>query len=173
MCPGNNSVLDQAEWNFHSTCAVVVARVILNVQLDPADYPRKNLKINITTVLEPLLSIITACLPLCCPALKKVTGHKQIPKSKSRNVVSSSVARILLTRAKSSAFPVIDHSSVLIKPEELESRNHITDPGGKPNDSVESCGRVARIREPHQSSIWAGQDWEVQLNETRSLEGKR
>ena len=147
-------------------CIVTLIRLILSVQIKLDSYSRDLLKISIVTILEPLLGIIVACLPIFPPAIKKITA-----RSEESYVLSSAVARLRLKRSKSSASKNCDDSFPLTELEEKRTRNHITGPSGKPDDVSGSHGRFDGVEIPPQSSIRIEQDWEVRSDQARDLEG--
>ena len=140
-------------------------RLILSVQVKLDNYSHDLLKISIVTILEPLLGIIAACLPLFPPAIKKI-----IARSEESYVLSSVVARLRLKRPKSSSSKNFDDSFPLTDLEEKRTQNHITGPSSKSDDVFGSYGQFRGVGIPPQSSIRVEQDWEVRSDQARDLE---
>lgn len=141
-------------------------RLILSAQIELTNYTYDILKISIVTILEPLLGVIIACLPLFPPAIKKLTAG-----SEKSYIPSSAVARIRLKRLKSSASKSFEDSFPLTDLDEKRTQNHITDPSGKSDHVSGSCEQFDAVGNPPQSSIRVEQDWEVRLDYARDLEG--
>ena len=95
----------------HSVCVVTVIR--LYAQMKIKDYVNNMAIVSILSILEPLLGIIIACLPLFRPTIKKVASRVKGIKSETPNVFSSTVARLRLKRAKGSVFQRFDDSLLL------------------------------------------------------------
>ena len=86
------------------------------------------------------------------PTLKKMLGNKDGPDS--RNVISSSVARLRFKRSRPSLFRKFDDLYPLT---DLEgTQNEITGPDGKSSSSLED----STIKMHHQSAIKVKQDWD-------------
>ena len=100
------------------------------------------------TLLEPLLGIIVACLPLFPPAIKKIVAHMSKTDPETRNVLSSSMARLRMKRSKRSAFHSLGDSFPLTDLEAEGTQNHITGPSGKPDGTFEGYGDLAGFRIP-------------------------
>ena len=124
------------------------------------------------TLLEPQLGIIVACLPLFPPAIKKVVAHIRKTDPETRNVLSSSMARLRMKKSKSSAFESLGDSSPLTDLEAKRTQNHITGSNGKPDSMVEGHDNSAAIRIPPQSSIMVESDFEVRSDDAKHFEGK-
>ena len=124
----------------------------------------------VVTLLEPLLGIIVACLPIFPPAVTKVVAHMRKTHPETRNVLSSSMARLRMKRSESSAFQSLDESSPLTDLEAKRTQNHITGPSGKPDGMLEGYGNLAEI--PPQSTIMVERDLEVRSDDAKHFEGK-
>ena len=125
--------------------------------------------ISILSILEPLLGIITACLPLFRPTIKKVASRVKGTKSETSNVISSTVARLRLKRAKGSVFQRFDESLLLTGLEDNKPQIHSTDLIGH-DCSLEGDGPASGTRVSLQSSTMVKQDLEVRSNGATSLE---
>ena len=137
------------------------------------DYTDSLAKIGVVGSLEPLIGIIVACLPLFPPAIKKIISHFKKTHPETRNVLSSSMARLRQKRSKSSAFQSLDDSFPLADLEAKGTQNHITGPSGKPDRSFESYGKLARMgMPPPQASIMVEQDLEVRSDDAKYLGGR-
>ena len=136
----------------HSVCVVTIIRLILSTQLRLNDYTYSIAKISIPTILEPLLGIIIACLPIFPPAIKKLTGRMERTHPQIRDVLSSSMARMRLKRSKSSTLQSSDDSSPLTDLEAKGTQNHITGPS---NYMFEGYGQYAGVdcREIHSDEV--------------------
>lgn len=160
-----------ADIHVHSVCIITTIRLILSAQLKLDDYTYDISRIAIVTILEPLLGITIACLPLFPPAIKKLTARKS--ESETRNVFPSSItARLRLKKSQSSALQGFDDSFPLTDLEAKGTINHITGPSGESDYLSEGYGHFAGIRIPPQSSIMVEQDWEVRSDGARHLEEK-
>ncbi|KAK3176216.1 hypothetical protein OEA41_007539 [Lepraria neglecta] len=133
-------------------CGVSIFRVVLATQMNKADFTYNEAKLGIITNLEAYLGIIIACLSMFPPTLKKMLGNKAGPDS--RNVISSSVARLRFKSSRPRLFRKFDDLYPLT---DLEgTQNEITGPDGKLNSSVED----STIKMHHQSAIKVKQDWD-------------
>lgn len=96
-------------------CVVSIIHLVLSARLNFDDFTYDTVKIGIPTILEPLLGIMAACLPLFPPAFRKIMGGLKNGNSDRRNVLSSSIARLRLKRSRIStlesfgdSFPLAD-----------------------------------------------------------------
>lgn len=137
----------------HSVCIVTMIRLALSVQIDLDDFTYDITRIGIVTELEPLLGITIACLPIFPPAIKKLTGHIKTTNSNTRNVLSNSVARLRLRRAKDSTFKRFNDSVLLTDLENSRTFDHISSPSGRSDSSVEEKMPSAGFEIPQQSPI--------------------
>ena len=144
----------------------------MSVQLNLEDFTYDITKISIVTILEPLLGIIIACLPLFPAALKKVTGHMKNASPETRNVLSSSMARVRLKRSKNSFFASYNDSVRLTDLEDNKTHTHITGPSSEPGSLVNGCSQFVAFETPPQSSIKIIQDWEVRSDKARHPDAK-
>ena len=124
------------------------------------------------TILEPLLGIIIACLPLFPAAFKKVTGHTKNANPETRNVLSNSMARVRLKRSKTSFFASYNDSVRLTDLEDNKTHTHITGPSSEPGSLVNGCSQFVGFEIPPQSSIKIIQDWEVRSDKARHPDAK-
>ena len=125
----------------HSVCAVTIIRLILSTLLKLDDITYNFARISIFTVLEPLLGIIIACLPLSRPAIKKVTSYLKKTPPETPNVVSSAMARLRLKRLKGSAFQRFDNSLLFSDLENSRTQGDITaGPVSESEHSVQEFG---------------------------------
>ncbi|KAK3167522.1 hypothetical protein OEA41_010649 [Lepraria neglecta] len=143
-------------------CIIKILRIVLGAQIQIDDFTYDLAKLAIVTDLEPLLGITIACLPLFPPTFNRLFGLKKQPDS--RNVLSSSLARLRSRRMKNSAFGKFDDSYPLTDIEGLRTQNHITGLGSKPS-SVNNDEDVRDVENqtfsPSTSTIKVKQDWEV------------
>ena len=160
-----------ADLNEYSVCVVSMIRLVVYSQINLDDLYTEGW-INVVTLLEPLLGIVVACLPLFPPAIKKVVDHMRKTKSETRNVLSSSMARLRMKRSKSSAFQSLGDSSPLTDLEVKGTRNRITGPGGKSDGVFGGDGNSAGFRIPPQSSIMVERELEVRSDDAKYLQGK-
>ena len=118
----------------HSVCVITLIRLILSVRLQFNDITYNFARISLFTVLEPLLGIIIACLPLFRPAIKKATsGYVNktplCPRETPPHVLlSSTMARLRLKKEKKmkkTAFHRFDDDSLLFS--NLENNNAVND----------------------------------------------
>ena len=151
----------------HSVCVVTVIRLF--AQLNFKDYVDNMPIISILSILEPLLGIITACLPLFRPTIKKVASHVKGTKSETPNVISSTMARLRLKRAKGSVFQRFDDSLLLTGLEDHRTQAHSTGPIGHVC-SLEGDVAASRTGNSPQSSNTVKQDLEIRSGEATSLE---
>ena len=162
----------EADLNDHSVCVVTIIRLVFSTQIDLEDYTYSIARVGILTLLEPLLGIIVACLPIFPPAIAKVVAYMRKTRPETRNVLSSSMARLRMKRSKSSAFQSLDDSSPLSDLEAKGTQNHITGSSGKPDGVFEGHGNLAKIRIPPQSSIMVERNLEVRSDDAKYLQGK-
>lgn len=161
-----SSVFSSANIYMHSVCVVTIIRLILSTLIRLDDFTYSIARISIPTILEPLLGIIIACLPISPPAFKALTGR--IKKTlQIRNVLSSSMARMRFKRSESSTLQNSDDSSPLTDLEAKGTQNHITGPSGKYDYLFEGYGQYAGVRMPPQSSIMIEQALEVRSDEAK------
>ena len=130
-------------------------------------------RVTLVTLLEPLLGIVVACLPLFPSAIKKVLTHMRKSDPETRNVLSSSMARLRMKRSKSSAFQSLGDSFPLTELETKGTQNHITGPIGKPDGILEGYGSLAGSRIPPQSSIMVERDLEIRSDDAKDFQGKQ
>ena len=90
----------------------------------------------------------------------------------TRNVLSSSMARLRMKRSKTSAFQSLGDSSPLTDFGGKGTQNHITGSSGKPDGVVEGYGNSDGYRVPPQSSIMVERDLEVRSDDAKDLGGK-
>ena len=147
-------------------------RLVLSTQVKLDDYTYSIARVAVVTLLEPLLGIIVACLPIFPPAVTKMVSHMRKTHPEIRNVLSSSMARLRMKRSKSSAFQSLGESSPLTDLEAKGTQNHITGPSGKPDGTFEGYGDLAGFRIPPQSSIMVESDLEVRSDDAKNFEGK-
>ena len=166
----HTSLYSEADLNEYSVCVVTIIRLVFSTQLNLDDYTYSIAKVGVVTLLEPLLGIIVACLPIFPPAVTKVVAHMRKTHPETHNVLSSSMARLRMNRSKSSAFQSLDDSSPLTSLEAKRTQNHITGPSGKPDGMFEGYGNLAEI--PPQSSIMVERDLEVRSDDAKHFEGK-
>ena len=88
----------------HNVCVVTLIPLIFSARLRFDDVTYNFARMSIFTVLEPLLAIIIACLPLSRPAIKKLTCYVEDTPPERSHVLSSTMARLRLKRWKGSAF---------------------------------------------------------------------
>lgn len=144
----------------------------MTTQINLDDYTYDIAKAIIVSLLEPLLGIIVACLPLFPAAVKKVATHIRKTDPETPNVLSSSMARLRLKRAKGSAFQSLSDSFSLTDLDVRGTQNHVTGPSGKPDDIFEGYGKLAGLRIPPQSSIMVERDLEVRSDDAKHFQGK-
>ena len=112
-------------------------RLALSVHFNLDDFAYDTARIGIVTEMEPLLGIIIASLPTFPPAIKKLTGHIKSPNSETRNVLSSTMVRLRLRRAKDSGSKRCDDSVLLTDLENNRDFDHISGPTDRSDYSVE------------------------------------
>ena len=151
-------------------CIITIIRLVLSIHLNLDDFTYEVLKLTIVTSLEPLLGIVIACLPFFPPVIRKIAAYYRNNKIKTRNVLSSSIARLRAKR--SSAFRSIDDSFPLPDLEEAKTQNHITGPSRKHDHDFGGYGQFAVAANYPQSVIVVAQDWEVRSDEARHLAEK-
>ena len=122
-------------------------------QVRPDDYTRGILEVAVVTVLEPLLGIITACLPLCRPSLKKVAAYMKPPKAETRNVLSSGMARARLERLKTVGCRRYDDSLLQTDLEDQSTRNHVADRSDSADDTVDAYGHLVGVEVPPRALV--------------------
>ena len=142
------------------------------MQANVDDYTYSISRVGILTLLEPLLGIIVACLPIFPPAVTKMVSHMRKTHPETRNVLSSSVDRLRMKRSKSSAFQSLGDTFPLTDLEVKGTQNRITGPSGKPNGMSEGYGDLAGFRIPPQSSIMVESDLEVRSDDAKHFAGK-
>ncbi|KAF6232640.1 hypothetical protein HO173_009079 [Letharia columbiana] len=154
-------------------CIVTIVRLILSIHMNLDDFTYGITKIAIVTILEPLLGIIIACLPLFPPTVKKITGYSKETNSETRNVLSSSMARLRLKRSRNSAFQRFKDSSLLSDLEHNKTQIDASDATSKPDSLVDGRSPFAAVEvPPPHSSIHMKQEWEVRSDEAKNLDGK-
>ena len=166
------SVFGGANLVIYSVCVVTIIRLVFSTQVKLDDYTYSVARVGVVTLLEPLLGIIVACLPIFPPAIKKIIDYMKSTHPETHNVLSSSMARLRLKRSKSSSFQSLEDSSPLRDLEAKGTQNHITGPSGKPGYRFESYGKPAESTVLPQSSIMVEQNLEVRSDEARYWEGK-
>lgn len=139
-------------------CTVAIVRLVMYAQVRPDDYTRGILKVTIVTVLEPLLGVITACLPLYRPSLKKVTAYMKPPKAETRNVLSSGMARARLNRLKTVGCRRYDDSLLQTDLEDQSTRNHVADRSDLADDPVDAYGHLVGVEIPPRASVKVERD---------------
>lgn len=159
----------EAELYVNSVCVVTIIRLILSVRFRLDDLPYSFARISIFTILEPLLGIIIACLPLFRPAIRKAAESVKNTHPETPNILSSSLARIRLMRSKGTAFKRVDDSLLFTDLEDNRTKNHINGPGNESECSVDDHGHAAVIRILPQSSIRIDRDWNVRSEEAGHL----
>ena len=159
-----------ADHHVHSVCIVTIIRLALSIQINLDDFTYDVTRISIVTQLEPLLGIIIACLPTFPPAVKKLTGHIKTTNPKTRNVLSNSVARLRLRRAKDSTFKQFDDSVLLTDLENNRAFDHVVGPSDRSDYSVKGNMPLGGFESPQQSPIIFEKDLDVQSEKGRSLE---
>ena len=142
----------------YSVCVVTLIRLILSTRLKFDDVTYNYARISIFTVLEPLLGIIIACLPLSRPAIKKVICYVKNTPPETPNVLSSTMARLRLKRSKGSAFQRFDNSLLFTDLENNRTQNNITGPSSESEYSLKDFGQGAATRIPPQSSVIIARD---------------
>ena len=142
----------------HSICIVTMIRLALSVQFDRDDFAYDVARIGIVTELEPLLGIIIASLPTFPPAIKKLTGRMKSPNSETRNVLSSTMARLRLRRAKGSTFKRSDDSVLLTDLENNRAFDHVSGPSDRSDYLVEGKMPSSGFETPQQSPITFDRD---------------
>ncbi|CAD6591822.1 MAG: hypothetical protein ASARMPREDX12_005452 [Alectoria sarmentosa] len=154
-------------------CAVTIIRLVLATRLNMDDFTYDIARIGMVSMLEPLLGITIACLPLFPPAFKKVTGRLDATGSGGTpNVLSSSVARLRAKRSKNSDFEKFNDSDLLTDLEENRIENHISGPKSQPDYAIDGGSPFADFEVPPLSAIKVEQDWEVRSDEQRHPEAK-
>lgn len=165
--PTSAAVFNGADCCSHSVCAVTV--ICLFAQLKDKDYVDNIPLVIIMSILEPLLGIIVACLPLFRPTIKKVASHMKGARSETPNVISSTMARLRLKRAKGSVIQRFDDSLLLTGLDDHRTQAHSTGPIGHVC-SLEGDVTASGTRNSPQSSNTVKQDLEVRSGEAKSLE---
>ena len=145
----------------HSVCIFTVIRLAFSVRIDLDDFAYDIERIGIMTELEPLLGIIIACLPTFPPAVKKLAGHIKTTNPKAPNVLSNSVARLRLRRAKDSTFKQFDDSVLLTDLENTRAFDHVSGPSDRSDYSVEGQMPSSGFETPQQSPILFEKDQDV------------
>ena len=153
----------------HSVCVVTFFRLFAQIKVK--DYDNNMPLVSLLSILEPLLGIITACLPLFRPTIKKVASRVKGTKSETPNVISSAVARLRLKRAKGSVFQRFDDSLLLTGLEDSKPQIHSTGLIGH-DCSLECDGSASGTTASLQPSIMVKQDLEVRSNGATSPEEK-
>lgn len=127
--------------------------------------------ISILSILEPLLGIITACLPLFRPTIKKVASRVKGTKSETPNIISSTVARLRLKRAKGSVLQRFNDSLLITGLEHNRTQIHSNGPIGH-DYSLEDDDPASGTRISPQSSNTVKQDLEVRSGEATFPESR-
>lgn len=154
-------VLIEADLHTCSICLLTIVRLQLYVNRKVDDYTFGIAKIDIVTVMEPLLSIIVACFPVFPPALRRFTSYIKSNNSETRNVLSSSMVRSRLKRSDHSTFQKFDDSFLLTDLEENRFQTKVTGPSSKPGPLMDGCSQFGGVRTLPKASITIKQDWEV------------
>ena len=160
-----------ADLSEYSVCVVSMIRLVIYMHIYLNDL-YSQAWINVVSLLEPLIGIVVACLPLFRPAIRKVVDHMRKTKPETRNVLSSSMARLRMKRSKSSAFQSLVDLFPLTDLEAQGTQNRITGPRGKPDEVFEGYGDLAGFRIPPQSSIMVERDLEVRSDDANYIQGK-
>lgn len=129
-------------------CVVTIIRLVLSAQLNLNDFTYDIAKIAIPTLLEPLLGIIAACLPLFPPAFRKVTGGMRNGNREQRNILSSGIARLRLKRSRISTLGSFGDSFPLTDLEDNKSEIPISGPSGKHDPWIEHRSHFAGVGVP-------------------------
>ena len=137
----------------HSVCIVTMIRLALSVQFDQDDFAYDVARIGIVTELEPLLGIIIASLPTFSPAIKKFSGYIKPPNSETRNILTSTMVRLRLRRAKDSTFKRFDDFVLLTDLEDNRAFDHVSGPSDRSNYSVEGKMPSSGFEAPQLSPI--------------------
>lgn len=147
-----------------SVCAITIIRLVLSINLNLEDFTYSLAKIGIVTILEPLLGIIIACLPLFPPALKKIGGHMKTDPG-TPNVLSSAMARLRSKRSENSTFQRVDDSYPLTELENnTTTHNCITGKSSKQDSLDRDYRGLAGAIAPPESAIMVDVGWEVRSN---------
>lgn len=137
-------------------CIITSLRIVLGTQIQADDLTYDLARLNIVTDLEPLLGITIACLPLFPPVFKKAFGAKDEPNS--RNVLSSTLARLRLKSTKNAAFTRFNDSYLLTDVERSRTENQVT---GTETHSVSLDDGSGGDQGIEASTIKVKQGWEV------------
>ena len=140
-------------------CIITSLRIVLGSQIELDDFTYILAKLAIVTDLEPLLGITIACLPLFPPMFKKVFGAKE--EQDSRNVLSSSLARLRSKSPKGSAFRRFEDSYPLTDVERSRTENQITGTGSHVSSLNDDGVKIERRDTDYPSTIKVKQGWEV------------
>lgn len=157
----------EAYFDVERVCVVTIIRLVLSAQLNLDDFTYKIAKIGIPTLLEPLLGIIAACLPLFPPAFRKVMGEMKTGNSEQRNFLSSSIARLRLKRSRISTFESLGDSFPLTDLENNKSEIPISGPSGKHDSWIADRTQLADAGIPSPASFQIEQHWQVRSDEAR------
>ncbi len=143
---------------------VTVLRIVFAAQFDVNDITYDYMKVCITTVLEPILGIILACLPMFPPAFKECLGGER--KQDSQKVRSVSTIRLHSNRMKKSpgfpglddSYPLTDLDSGLTESEVNGLDSRASSVGGEHNTE-------SRFKAKPESMIRIERGWEVRTDE--------
>ena len=143
---------------------VTVLRIVFAAQFDVNDITYDYMKVSITTILEPILGIILACLPMFPPAFKECLGGER--KQDSQKVCSVSTIRLHSNGMNQSpgfpgpddSYPLADLDSGLTESEVNGSNSRATSIGVK--HSTES-----RFEANPEAMIRIERGWEVRTEE--------
>lgn len=145
-------------------------RLILSARYRVDDLTYNFARIYIFTILEPLLGIIIACLPLFRPVIRKATESIRNTHTETPNVLSSSMARIRLMKLKGSAIKRFDDSLLFTDLEDNRIKSHVTGPSSGSECSTDERRQAAVIGIPPGSSIRIDRAWDVRSEEAGHLD---
>ena len=78
---------------FSSICVITILRIVFAVQFNYDDVTYDYSKISITTVLEPVLGILVACLPMFPPVFKGCVGREGVEQDSEMMRLSDATTR--------------------------------------------------------------------------------
>ncbi len=143
---------------------VTVLRIVFAAQFDVNDITYDYMKVSITTVLEPILGIILACLPMFPPSFKECLGGER--KQDSQKVRSVSTIRPHSNGMKQSpgiprlddSYPLADLGSGLAESEVNGFDSRASSVGSEHNTE-------SRFKANPESMIRIERGWEVRTDE--------
>ncbi|KAF9737638.1 hypothetical protein PMIN06_003911 [Paraphaeosphaeria minitans] len=131
-------------------CAITIARIILIKDLVPMDTTYTSSHIFFFTILEPLLGIILACLPVLRPAMTQITsvftGTKKSLLNNTDYTTDSKPRTIGSTGKYSNIARGVDRSDSLTRP--------INDAGSFNMDALEQPNKANEGNAIHVTSTW-------------------